>query len=287
MSESPGHSDEGRHILPPEAVSHYRGGREGGRLSRGTNKLEHARTRAILGRVLPPPPAVIVDAGGGTGVYALWLARLGYCVHLVDAMPAHVEEARSASDGQPEHPLANSTVGDARSLDFPDSTADAVLLLGPLYHLTDREDRVAALAEARRVLRSGGVVCAVGISRFVSTFNGLFQGLFADDEFARIAARDRLDGQHRNAEGRDYFTTAFFHHPDELRAEVSDAGLHPEATLGVEGPGWLLGDFEERWRDPVGRGHILDAAHWLEEEPSLLGLSVHLMVVARKATLDP
>jgi ubiquinone/menaquinone biosynthesis C-methylase UbiE len=207
---------------------------------------------------------------------------MGYHVHLIDAMPLHVEQARRAGETQPHHPLASAEVGDARRLEFPDQGADAALLLGPLYHLTEREDRVAALAEARRVLRDGGVVCAVGISRFASTFNGLFEGLFKDPEFFSVAERDRLDGQHRNVAGKDYFTTTFFHHPNELKAEIEDAGFVHEATLGVEGPGWLLTDFDERWLDRERREQILSMARWFETEPSLLGANVHLMVVGRK-----
>ena len=268
--------------MPPEAVAHYNAGREGGRLSQGSCKLELARTQELLRRYLPPAPAVVVDVGGGTGVYALWLSRMGYQVHLIDAMPLHVEQARRAAETQPHHLLASAKVGDARHLEFPDQDADAVLLLGPLYHLTEREDRVAALAEARRVLRDGGVVCAVGISRFVSTFNGLFQGLFGDPEFFSVAERDRFDGQHRNVEGKDDFTTTFFHHPNELKAEIEDAGFVHEATLGVEGPGWLLTDFDERWLDREQREQILSMARWFETEPSLLGANVHLMAVGRK-----
>jgi broad specificity phosphatase PhoE/SAM-dependent methyltransferase len=272
----PGSTD----VMPPEAVAHYNAGREGERLSQGSCKLELARTQELLQRYLPPAPAVVLDVGGGTGVYALWLSRMGYQVHVIDAMPLHVGQARRAGETQPHHPLASAAVGDARHLEFPDEDADAVLLLGPLYHLTERE--VAALAEARRVLRDGGVVCAVGISRFVSTFNGLFQGLFEDPEFSSIAERDRFDGQHRNVEGKDYFTTTFFHHPDELGAEIVDAGLVHEATLGVEGPGWLLTDFDQRWLDREQREQVLSIARWFETEPSLLGSNVQLMAVGRK-----
>src|SRR5436309_942768 len=83
-----------------------------------------------------------------------WLAARGYAVHLVDAVPLHVEQARQAGQAQPDHPLAGLAVGDARRLDWADAAVDAVLLLGPLYHLTAREDRVQALRESRRVLRA-------------------------------------------------------------------------------------------------------------------------------------
>lgn len=68
----------------------------------------------LLLRGLPPPPAVILDVGGGSGVYAHWLAAQGYTVHLVDGVPLHVEQARQASATQGAFPLASAEVGDAR-----------------------------------------------------------------------------------------------------------------------------------------------------------------------------
>ena len=94
--------------------------------------------------------------------------------------------------------LAGAQVGDARRLPYGDASADAALLLGPLYHLTDRGDRLTALSEARRVLRTGGLVAAAAISRFASTFDGLARGFLADPRFEHVVERDVHDGQHRN-----------------------------------------------------------------------------------------
>lgn len=232
--------------VPPEVVAYYASGVEAQRLSKDEGPLELARTRKLLERYLPPAPAVVLDVGGGTGVYALWLARKGYEVHLIDAVPWNVEEARRAFERQPERPLASVAVGDARSLDRADGRADAVLLFGLLYHLTERADRLAALREASHVLRAGGVVLAVAISRFASALDGLFRGYLDDPQFAQIVERDLADGQHRGLPDRPrYFTTAFFHRPEELQAELEEAGLVHQATLAIEGVGWLLQNLEE------------------------------------------
>lgn len=269
--------------LSREVLAHYGSGYEAERLSRGTGQLERARTEELVKRHLPAPPAVIFDVGGGAGIYALWLAREGYEVHLVDAMPVHVEQARRASLEQPGHPLASLSVGDARKLKRAESSVDAVLMFGPLYHLTERSDRIAALREAMRILRPGGLLLAAGISRFASVLDGLFQHLLDDPEFLPIVRRDLAEGQHRNPTNHPaYFTTAFFHHPDELKVEMEEAGLRHERTLAIEGPGWLLQDFEEHWRDDGRRARLLDAVRSIEAEPSLLGASAHLMAVASK-----
>src|SRR5262245_58411166 len=231
---------------PGEAIAdHYASGYEADRLNQGGGRLERERTREFLGRFLPPPPATVLDVGGGPGGHACWLAARGYQVHLIDITPLHVELARQQSKGQPHAPLAGAEVGDARALPSGRQTADAVLLLGPLYHLTERGDRLQALREAHRVLRPGGTLLAAAISRFASALDGLCRGFLKDPQFAEIVRRDLTDGQHRNPTGRpEYFMDTFFHHPDELRAEVAEAGFAQARVYGVEGPGWLLPDFD-------------------------------------------
>src|SRR5438270_1787213 len=170
-------SFESHSSLPPEFFEHYASGYEAQRLQSGSSQIELARTQELVMRYMPPLPAVIFDVGGGPGVYACWLARQGYEVHLVDAHPLHVEQARQASQTQPDAPLAGIEVGDARSLKRSDTSVDVVLLFGPLYHLTERADRLTALREAHRILCPGGRLLTVGISRFTSALDGLRQGL--------------------------------------------------------------------------------------------------------------
>ena len=277
-------SSESHFSLPPEFFEHYASGYEAQRLQSGSSQIELARTRELVMRYVPPTPAVIFDVGGGPGVYACWLAKQGYEVHLVDANPLHVELARQASQAQPDTQLASIEVGDARSLKRPDAGVDVVLMFGPLYHLTERVDRLMALREAHRVLRTGGLLLAVGISRFTSALDGLRQGLFDDPAFSQIVERDLQDGQHRNPTNHPmYFTTAFFHHPKELQAEVEESGFLYEKTLPVEGTLWLSDYVVANFSDQKRREQLLALARSLEDEPSLLGSSAHLLVVARKA----
>lgn len=265
-----------------EVAAFYARGLESERLSTGAGALELLRTQILLQRYLPPAPATIADVGGGPGRYALWLATLGYRVHLIDPVPLHIDQARDVIRGLNPAVLASAEVGDARSLPFSDTSVDAVLLLGPLYHLTQRSERVHALAEAGRVCRPGGVVIAAAISRFASTLDGLRGGYLQDPIFAGIASADRRDGQHRNpTDNPEYFTTAYFHHPDELAVECAAAGLLHEATLAIEGPAWLYPDLDRRLAEQHRRQVLLDTLVEVEAEPALLGVSAHLLVVAR------
>ncbi len=255
---------------------------EEARLQQGPFVLEEARTRELILRFAPSPPATVLDIGGAAGAYALWLAATGYSVHLVDAVPRLVAEAERRS-GLAERPLASCRVGDARALDVPDETADMVLLLGPLYHLTESTDRARALREASRVLKPGGRLFAAAISRYASALDGLARNLLDDPEFERIVERDLQDGQHRNPTERlDYFTTAYFHHPDDLGDEIRDAGLTLNGVYGIEGPGWILPDVSERMANARLRATLLRVARLLETESAVVGTSAHLLAVAQR-----
>jgi ubiquinone/menaquinone biosynthesis C-methylase UbiE len=268
--------------LDPAIADYYDRAPEESRLEHGAFQLEALRTRELIERHAPPAPATVIDVGGAAGAYAFWLAERGYDVHLVDATPRLVDEARRRNE-QAVKPLASCRVGDARAIPADNGSAALVLMLGPLYHLVNAADRQRALREAERVLRPGGTLIAAAISRFASALDGLSRDLFQDERFAQIVERDLRDGQHRNSTERiDYFTTAFFHAPEELRAEVARAGFAIEGVYGVEGPGWIMPDLADRWADAQRRTALLRVARLLERETSVIGSSAHLIVVGHK-----
>jgi ubiquinone/menaquinone biosynthesis C-methylase UbiE len=263
-------------------VAHYATGYEESRLGTGPGQLERTRTQEILTRYLPSAPAKVLDVGGGTGVYSAWLAPLGYDVELLDVVPVHVERARQKFT-ELGLETARAKVGDARQLPYASGSADWVLLLGPLYHLPGRDDRLSALREARRVLGPGGGVAVAAISRFASLLDGFFRGFIRDPSFARIIQEDLDSGRHENPTlNPDYFTTAYFHHPRELSDELEEAGFVDINLLAVEGPFWCLQDFDETWSKAESRELMLDFLRRIEREESIIGASAHLLALARR-----
>lgn len=266
----------------PEILEYYAGFPEESRLGFGSCRLEFERMKEILAGVLPRPPARIIDVGGAAGAYSLWLAEQGYEVHLVDTSPRLVEEARTRS-AKSTTPIASLSVADARRLPQQNGSAAAVLVMGPLYHLPSAADRVASLREALRVLAKDGITVVAAISRYASALDGLARKLSLDPRFVKIRDRDLADGQHRNdTDNVDYFTSAYFHRPEDLRAELEGAGFKDVRVLGVEGPGWMLQDFDARWEDAALRNDLLDVARALELESSIVGASAHFLGIGRK-----
>jgi ubiquinone/menaquinone biosynthesis C-methylase UbiE len=261
--------------------AYYNSGQEQDRLT-GVSRLEFVRTQELLERHLPPPPATVLDVGGGPGGYALWLAELGYEVHLLDPIELHIDQARAAAEAQ-VLTLASAVVGEARELPQGDASVDVVLMLGPLYHLHERDDRLRALHEARRVLRPGGLLAAAAISRFASTVDGLARGFLADPRFEAIVERVLRDGRHLNPERHEgWFTTAYFHLPGDFEAEVREGGFDLIGLLAVEGPGEYVPGLDDWLDDPARRAVLLRAIGRVEAEPTMIGASPHLLALGTR-----
>ena len=265
---------------PDEITEYYLRGGEQTRFHNAQGQLEALRTQELLARFLPPPPADILDVGGGPGYYARWLAARGYRVTLIDPIPLHVEQAHEVAGR--EGPEIIARLGDARRLEFRDRSMDAVLEFGPLYHLPVQEDRVRALSEAGRVTKPGGLIMVALISRFASLLDGLRLGFIDRPGTLEAIKADVRTGEHRNPDRHPaLFTTAYFHHPDEIANDFESAHITLDQLTAIEGPAWLFPDLQERLDDPDRRNRVLQAIRIVEVEPRMVGVSAHLMAIGR------
>ncbi len=256
--------------------AHYERGLERDRLSDGRGQLEFVRTTEIITRWLPAAPAVVADIGGGPGRYALWLASRGYRVQHRDLMPLHVEQLTTEA-AEAGVTGIRTAVGDARDLDLPSGSVDAVLLLGPLYHLIDGAERVRALRECARIVRPGGPVFAAAISRWAPRIDGMLrERLYLRypmmlDLVGEVDRTGELPPLHEGG------FSAFCHRPGELRDEMTEAGLEIRDLVSIEGPAFILGDLDARMADPADRSVALEVARAIERIPELLGFGPHFL----------
>jgi len=265
--------------VPSDAALHayYARGEERERLAQSRGVVEFERTKELVLRRLPGPPSVVADIGGGPGRYSLWLAGRGHRVEHRDLVPLHVEQLRAEAGPGPG---IRTAVGDARDLDLGDAAVDAVLLLGPLYHLRWRADRVRALREARRVVRPGGPVFVAAISRWAPRLDGVLTLRLYE---SRPQLRELIDQVERTGWAPplvpDSFS-AYCHRPGQLRAELRAAGLEVVDLVSVEGLAFTLDDLDQRMLDPLAREVVLETARVLERVPELLGIGPHLLATA-------
>jgi ubiquinone/menaquinone biosynthesis C-methylase UbiE len=256
---------------------------EGNRLTSGDGALELQRSKNIISRYLPPRSLKILDIGGGTGPYSFWLSGMGHQVYLLDANRKHVHLASERNDRESSR-LAFIGLGEAGHLPFSANDFDVVLLMGPLYHLDEPQQRQEALLEAKRVLKEGGLLFSAYISRFASLLDGYQSGYMIDPEFQSIVSGDLATGKHHgSADGTTkYFTNAYLHHPEDIEGEAASAGFRVVDLLAVESFGWLIPDFMEYWKNEERRQLLLKTIGLLEKDKSLIGMSSHLMLVCKK-----
>ncbi len=262
--------------------AYYARGEEADRLANGLGRVEYLRTVDVLDRVLPDPPAIVADVGGGPGRYTDHLLSVGHQVVHRDLVASHVDAVRARHrPGTPTGDRLDAAVGDARRLDLRDASVDVVLLLGPLYHLPDAEDRRAAISEAVRVVRPGGLVVGAAISRHAVLLDGI---LLKRVDLAYPQILGLLDGVRDTGVLPPLFEGSFngyTHRPDEFRDEFVDAGLTVEHVISVEGIALALGDLDDRLDDPAERERLLSVLRLVESEPDLIGLGPHLLAVGR------
>ena len=262
-------------INPVEAHYDRDPQREWERLER--HRTEFAVTCLALEEHLPSPPGMILDVGAGPGRYALHLTRRGYRVVLVDlsrrSLDLALEMAALAGIYLPPPVQA-----DARALPAEYSEQfDAVLLMGPLYHLLTAEDRIAAVREAWRVLRPGGYVFATFITRYAplrDVANHSPQWILEHPNRFRALLQDGLNPAYESSA----FPDSYFAHPDDILPLMTEGGFETRALLGCEG---IIAGHEEVVNDLAGEAWTawVSLNYRLGHESSLYGASDHLLYV--------
>jgi ubiquinone/menaquinone biosynthesis C-methylase UbiE len=258
------------------------GEREANRLDRAEGVVEWVVTTDLLMRHLPET-GHILDLGGGPGRYTDWLAAAGYRVTLADLTPELLDIARARIG---ENPSKIAIVeADARDLSlWPDATYDAILALGPMYHLTTVDDRARATAEIMRVLRPGGIVAIAMIPWYAH----LRRTLVMSDERRHFAdagwvADLQNDGVFRNdIPGR--FTSGYGFRPAEITPYFESFGL---TTLTLASTHGFASGIEEaivtlRTDEPTAYATAMRLLVETAEDPSLFGLAGHLLYVGKK-----
>jgi len=255
------------------------------RLSWPEGAIEFAVTTYALNRHLPPSGRIL-DIGGGPGRYSIWLAQHGYTVVLGDLSPNLLDIARDRiAQAGVQAQIENVVVCDTCDLSrFEDDSFDAVLCLGPFYHLVDPVDREQAAAELVRVLKPGGATFVA----FMPLYTFLRRTLALKDERHHLArpefvSRLMSEGAFLNdVAGR--FTAGYGVRPHEVAPFLERHGLTTVALLADTGfaasQAQQLAELAES--DPEAYEAAMEIILRTSDDPSLLGGSIHLLYVGQK-----
>ncbi len=279
--------------IDKSVLAGYNAGIEKDRLRSGVGLIEFARTKEILLEHLPKPPAVIYDIGGGYGEYSWWLTSLGYEVHLFDLSETNIEMSKDLAAEFPGMHLKSATVCDARSIPRKDKSADAILFMGPLYSITEYEERILAIKESYRLLKGGGIIFSAALNRYsvllhcinVYHKDGAKKGTALDNpEVIAMIERELKDGCHINPERKilNGLGSSHLHSAKELRTELSIGGFVNTTIHGVIGGAWFAPDLDELWKNKKARNVLLTTVRLLDTYEDIIGISGHLLAVSRK-----
>jgi ubiquinone/menaquinone biosynthesis C-methylase UbiE len=251
------------------------------------HRTEFALTLRALAQYLPPPPARVLDCGGGPGRYAVELARQGYRVTLFDLSAGNLALAqRQATEAGVS--LDAFEHGNALDLSrFAADSFDAVLLMGPLYHLLEQAERVQALAEATRVLQPGGPLFAAFISRFAAHRDAAVKYPAEPVDVPGLYDEIERSGKLPPSQADPPIFSAYFAHPTEVAPACWAAGLEVAQVLGLEG---FVSIVEDRGVNtlsgPAWQWWV--EANWrVAADPAIHGAVEHLLVVAHKPRWRP
>lgn len=198
------------------------------------HRTEYALTLRVLGEHLPAPPARVLDIGGSVGRYSIALAQQGYSVTLFDLSQACLDFAaqRATEAGVALDAFVH---GNAINLSqLPNTHYDVVLLMGPLYHLIESADRDAAIREALRVLKPGGILAAA----FIIQYSALRSVAWVEPDWI-IREPESVEsilstGVMRIPPGHG-FIDAWLVHPSEVRPLFERYGLRSLDLIACEG----------------------------------------------------
>lgn len=259
--------------------SHYDSSpeREWDRLGK-KNPIEFAITMLALNEYLPKSPARILDIGGGPGRYAIALTQRGHSVTLLDLSRGNLEFARAKAN-EAHVQLDDYIHGNALELaQFADESFDAVLLLGPLYHLLEVEERERAIKEARRVLKTGGCIFAAFITRAAH-----IRFIAKELPWLILTEQERFvmaTGMYKPAPDGG-FIDAYFAHHREIKPLMERCALQTLGLVSCEGVISMIDEKVNALTGEAWEAWVALNYSWAKD-PAIHGMAEHLLYVGRK-----
>ncbi|PQJ80821.1 class I SAM-dependent methyltransferase [Polaribacter porphyrae] len=268
-------------LISKELDDFYNKASEETRLEKGMGIFEFERIKELIQLHISKPNLIIIDVGGGTGKYSEWLAKNNHTVHLIEPVVKHIKLAEKRAN-KLNNPFSV-TKGIAQKLPYKNEFADLIILHGPLYHLQNREDRISAILEAKRVLKKGGIILGFAINATASTVVGLMNGMIHANSFFEMCKQELTTGIHNAPKDFPFLLAdAFYHKPQELKEEFLEQDLEFINLFAVEGMIWLDNEYFANMLDKKKSKTLKALQNLTQNDEYLLPFSPHMMIAVKK-----
>ena len=264
-----------------EIISYYNEFDEWGRLER--EPIEFKVNWHYIKKYLPEDGHVL-DNGAGPGKYSMELAKEGYTVTLSDLTPRLVELARSKANEMNLNGQFNDfLVSDAKELSMlEEDQFDASLMLGPMYHLQDENDRMQAIKELYRVTKKGGMIFAAFMPRVRHIFNSLLnpEHWKPNNRMESIIEFSKTGCFNHSDKGR--FTGAYYFNIEDIKPFMESHGFETVELLGSNIGAILNQDCWDYWKEKGKADALINLMIDKATDPYILGISTHLLYIGKK-----
>lgn len=245
------------------------------------HKVEFDITKRYMNEYIKKKSKVL-DVGGGPGRYAIFLTKKGHEVTLLDLSKENVELAKKKAE-ENEVKLEDYIHGNALKLEEEvKGKFDTVLCMGPLYHLTDKEERKTVIKQCLKRLKKGGKLFVSFISAYAPTIDFIKKN---PEELAKYKSDFLLnyleDGKNLVSSDNPGFITAYFINPAEIEPFMNNFDLKTEVISGIEG---LTAQNEEKINELSEEAYEewLDFIFETSKDPMTWASCEHLLYIGTK-----
>ncbi len=252
-----------------------------------SGKLEFLMTMRILEKNLPPladgSDISILDLGGGAGVYSFPLAKKGYKVTLADLSETLLAQAKKQKEEDKVENLISCDQVNATDLSrYKDNSFDVVLLFGPLYHLTEKNEREKCVSEIRRVLKTGGKVFASFIPHLSGSIALVERFCWSPDQVDINTLEECFNsGRFKNLSNNG-FQEGYYPASEEIENLFTVNGFEKQLLRSIRGFGYEKEDVIFKFKNKNVFSKILDLIDSTAQDKSILEMCGHAMYVGVK-----
>lgn len=259
-------------------VESYENYREEDRLTtNNSRRIEFITTVRAFNELLPPK-GKILDCAAGTGVYSFYFAEKGYSVTATDITPRHIQYINNKLKTNPCD--ISTAVLDATDLSrYQNETFDAVLCMGPFYHLTEKKQREKCLSECLRVLKKGGLLATAYISRFfVFPYVATSDLKYLNSDLSKALLNT---GVLKHDDPNCFWTDTYYATPEEMIQLYTNYHLQLIDHFAQDGISPMLKEKVDSLNESQFKIWC-DYHYSICREKSIVGASNHVMIIGRK-----